>query len=62
MTGVDDAPRTSALTCPQQAVGIAEPYLTDLKKLADQWMAVEDRVGVLECRHFFSGAAVYLDE
>ncbi len=24
-------------------------------------MKVDDRVGVLECRHFFSGAAVYRD-
>ncbi|MFV1963106.1 MAG: hypothetical protein ACC658_14885 [Acidimicrobiia bacterium] len=41
---------------------IAEPYLTDLKRLADQWMEADDRVGVLECRHFFSGAAVYRDD
>ncbi len=38
---------------------MAEPYLTDLKDLADQWMRVDERVGTLECRHFFAGAAVY---
>jgi len=38
---------------------MAEPYLTDLRELADLWRNVDDRVGVLECRHFFSGAAVY---
>ncbi len=46
---------------PRYAAEIAEPYLTDLKKLADQWMEADDRVGVLECRHFFSGGAVYRD-
>ena len=38
---------------------MAEPYLTQLKNLADQWMSADQRVGALECRHFFSGAAVY---
>ncbi len=38
---------------------MAEPYFGDLKELADQWMSVDGRVGTLECRHFFSGAAVY---
>ncbi|MFV1960698.1 MAG: hypothetical protein ACC658_02595 [Acidimicrobiia bacterium] len=33
--------------------------MTELKELADTWIRVDDRVGVLECRHFFSGAAVY---
>ena len=47
---------------PRYAAEIAEPYLTDLKKLADQWMEADDRVGVLECRHFFSGGAVYRDD
>ena len=40
---------------------MAEPYLTDLKALADQWVIADERVGVLECRHFFSGAAAYRD-
>ncbi len=40
---------------------MAEPYLTDLKKLADQWFRADATVGVLECRHFFSGAAAYRD-
>ena len=38
---------------------MAEPYLTQLKELADQWIRADQRVGALECRHFFSGAAVY---
>jgi len=41
------------------AIDIAEPFLTELKHLADQWMKADDRVGALECRHFFSGAAAY---
>jgi hypothetical protein len=40
-------------------VSIAEPYLTELVHLAEQWTQADDRLGVLECRHFFSGAAVY---
>jgi len=32
-----------------------------VKQLAEEWMRADDRVGVLECRHFFSGAAVYRD-
>ena len=40
---------------------MAEPYLTDLQDLAYQWVSADERVGVLECRHFFSGAAVYRD-
>ncbi len=38
---------------------MAEPYLTQLKELADQWIIADQRIGALECRHFFSGAAVY---
>jgi hypothetical protein len=40
---------------------MAEPYLADLTKMATDWMEADDRVGVLECRHFFSGAAAYRD-
>ncbi len=40
---------------------MAEPYLTDLRELADQWSGADAAVGVLECRHFFSGAAAYRD-
>ena len=32
-----------------------------MQQLADEWVRADDRVGVLECRHFFSGAAVYRD-
>ena len=41
---------------------MAEPYLTDLQALADQWFAADLGVGLLECRHFFAGAAVYRDD
>ncbi|MCH8992557.1 MAG: TfoX/Sxy family protein [Acidobacteria bacterium] len=40
---------------------MAEPYLTDLQELADQWFRADAAVGVLECRHFFAGAAAYRD-
>ena len=40
-------------------VGIAEPYLTQLLHLAELWIQADERIGVLECRHFFSGAAAY---
>jgi hypothetical protein len=40
---------------------MAEPYLTELRALADEWSRADDGVGELECRHFFSGAAAYRD-
>ena len=40
---------------------MAEPYLTDLRELVDQWSRANAAVGVLECRHFFAGAAAYRD-
>ena len=40
---------------------MAEPYLTDLRALIDEWRDADDRVGDMECRHFFSGAAAYRD-
>ena len=40
---------------------MAEPYLTDVTRLADEWSSADNRVGDLECDHFFSGAAVYRD-
>ena len=40
---------------------MAEPYLADLRKMATDWMEADHRVGALECRHFFSGAAAYRD-
>jgi hypothetical protein len=45
--------------CGRYDVGIAEPYLTQLLHLAELWNQADDRVGVIECRHFFSGAAAY---
>jgi len=38
---------------------MAEPYLTHLSTMVADWMNADRRVGVLECRHFFSGAAAY---
>ncbi len=38
---------------------MAEPYLTQLNELAEQWIKADRRIGALECRHFFSGAAAY---
>ena len=40
---------------------MAEPYLTDLRELADQWIQANPGAAPLECRHFFSGAAAYRD-
>jgi len=40
---------------------MAEPYLTDLTELTELWIAADDRLGALESRHFFSGAATYRD-
>ncbi len=40
---------------------MAEPYLNDVTRLAGDWSSADDRVGDLECDHFFSGAAVYRD-
>ena len=41
---------------------MAEPYLSKLAHLAGEWMGVDDNVGILECRHFFSGAAAYRED
>ena len=38
---------------------MAEPYLSDLAAMVEKWLDADAKVGVLECRHFFSGAAVY---
>ena len=38
---------------------MAEPYLSELRVLTGGWSDADGRLGVLECRHFFSGAAVY---
>ena len=41
---------------------MAEPYLSKLAQLAGEWMGADDNVGILECRHFFSGAAAYRED
>ena len=35
--------------------------MTELVNLAEQWTQADDRLGIIECRHFFSGAAAYRD-
>ncbi len=35
--------------------------MTDLVHLAEQWTLADNRLGGLECRHFFAGAAAYRD-
>jgi len=40
---------------------IAESYLTDLVRFTKQWTLADNRLGDLECRHFFAGAAAYRD-
>jgi len=50
---------TTAADMGRYDVSIAEPYLTELVHLAKQWTEADDRLGVLECRRFFSGAAAY---
>ena len=41
---------------------MAEPYLSKLAQLAGEWKGADDNVGILECRHFFSGAAAYRED
>lgn len=38
---------------------MAEPYLTDLRSMVDEWTSTDPQVGQLDCRHFFAGAAAY---
>jgi len=38
---------------------MTEPYLSDLATMVEEWLDADAKVGALECRHFFSGAAVY---
>ena len=40
---------------------MAEAYLADMQVLAEQGFGADAAVGVLECRHFFAGAAAYRD-
>lgn len=40
---------------------MAEPYLSDLQRLTVRWSEADSRIGELECRHFFSGAAAHRD-
>ena len=35
--------------------------MTELVHLAEQWTQADDRLGIIECRYFFSGAAAYRD-
>ena len=38
---------------------MAQPYLDQLAELLDEWKPAKPRGVKLECRHFFSGAALY---
>ena len=38
---------------------MAEPYVENLSAMIDRLELSVDKVGQLECRHFFSGAALY---
>jgi len=40
---------------------MAEPHLTELRLIAQQWMLHSDNFGSIVCKHFFSGAAAYKD-
>ena len=40
---------------------MAEPYLSELTELAEQMKILDDRLFSLQCKHFFSGAAAYID-
>jgi len=40
---------------------MAEPYLSDLKSIVDTACAREGAPGKFLCKHFFSGAAAYVD-
>jgi len=40
---------------------MAEPYLTRLNELIGRLVAKSDVIAAVESRHFFSGAAAYID-
>lgn len=40
---------------------MAEPYLTDLRDLLDRVLPATGITGALSCKHFFAGAAAYVD-
>jgi len=40
---------------------MAEPYLRELKSIVERASAPSRKAGGISCRHFFSGAAAYLD-
>lgn len=40
---------------------MAEPYLTELKAIIGRINALGPEIGVVSCKHFFSGAAAYVD-
>ena len=39
---------------------MAEPYLSELKSILEQTIAKRDRADDILCKHFFSGAAAYI--
>lgn len=40
---------------------MAEPYLSELKSIVEQLVALRDTMDDITCKHFFSGAAAYVD-
>ena len=41
---------------------MAEPYLTDLKVIIERLNALHPGVGIVSGKHFFSGAAAYVND
>jgi len=40
---------------------MAEPYLRDLQSIVERACARREEAGAISCKHFFSGAAAYVD-
>ncbi len=40
---------------------MAKPYLSNLKTIVEQACRSSDRTGSIRCKHFFGGAAAYVD-
>lgn len=41
---------------------MAEPYLAELKKIVDRLCCHHDEMNAVFCKHFFGGAAEYVDD
>ncbi|MCH8836901.1 MAG: hypothetical protein IIA60_03755 [Candidatus Marinimicrobia bacterium] len=40
---------------------MAEPYLRDLQSIIERLSAPNDEADIITCKHFFSGAAAYIE-